>query len=65
MGQCHRVDACALKETVRVETRAKALPVLLQGDEFVAGHDASGAAEEWASNQHPTSPGEVLGRGVL
>jgi hypothetical protein len=55
MERCWQVDACALKEAVRVETRAKAVLALLNDDEFVAGHDAAEAAQEWARTSLPLS----------
>lgn len=53
MDQCWQVDACRLKEAVTLETRARALLELIKDDEFVAGHDAAEAAQEWARTTIP------------
>jgi hypothetical protein len=53
MDQCWQVDACGLKEAVTLETRAKMLLELIKDDEFMAGHDAAEAAQEWARTNIP------------
>lgn len=65
MERCWQVDACALKEAVRVETRVRAVLALLRDNEFVAGHDAAGAAQEWARTSLPLPVMAVLGGGVF
>jgi hypothetical protein len=51
--QCWRVDICALRGAATFETRARTLLEYIKDDEFVAGHDAAEAAQEWARTSIP------------
>jgi hypothetical protein len=53
MEQCWRIDICSLKEAITFECRARTLLEYIKDDEFVAGHDAAEAAQEWARTAIP------------
>jgi hypothetical protein len=53
LEQCWQIDVCCLKEAIVFESRARTLLEYLKDNEFVAGHDAAEAAQEWARTSIP------------
>jgi len=53
MEQCWHVDVCSLREAIVFEHRGKTLLQYIKDDEFLAGHDAAEAAQEWARTSIP------------